>query len=138
MVSSTDDEKSSSTVTNKFNALLYQNQSNNNNNSHYVDESDQYMSTTSRCTSKFIRYNIKSKSFSIVENVENLNRYYNVSICYDGEDHIYMIGGGRDSMPDATIESFNLHSSILCRTKQMGTIFENDEIDRKTFGSIII
>ncbi|EFA80612.1 hypothetical protein PPL_06551 [Heterostelium album PN500] len=64
-------------------------------------------------SSKLIKYNIKAKSFSVVEDVKNLTRYYGVSLCYDGDDHIYLVGGNRDSRPDPTIESFNVHTKRL-------------------------
>ncbi|EFA80609.1 hypothetical protein PPL_06548 [Heterostelium album PN500] len=64
-------------------------------------------------SSKLIKYNIKAKSFSVVENVKNLTRYYGVSLCYDGYDHIYLVGGYRGSCYDPTIESFNVHTKRL-------------------------
>ncbi|EFA84484.1 hypothetical protein PPL_02518 [Heterostelium album PN500] len=33
----------------------------------------------------------------VVGNIENLTRYASVSICYDGDNHIYMVGGCKNN-----------------------------------------
>ncbi|EFA76729.1 hypothetical protein PPL_09480 [Heterostelium album PN500] len=53
---------------------------------------------------KWMKFSIKSKSIEKIGYLEGINDDFNISVCYDGLDHIYLVSGGKTNR----IDRFNI------------------------------
>ncbi|EFA77596.1 hypothetical protein PPL_12202 [Heterostelium album PN500] len=44
---------------------------------------------------KWMKFSIKSKSIEHIGNIEGIDGDYHISVCYDGQDHIYLVNGNK-------------------------------------------
>ncbi|EFA83695.1 hypothetical protein PPL_02762 [Heterostelium album PN500] len=62
---------------------------------------------------KYCVFNAKTKSFTIHDITAGCDGGYNLSVCYDGKDHIYILNGSFHIMNMTKVDRFNIRSKTF-------------------------
>ncbi|EFA78793.1 hypothetical protein PPL_08256 [Heterostelium album PN500] len=66
-------------------------------------------------TNKWMKFSIKSKSIEHIGDIEGIEGDYYISVCYDGQDHIYLVNGCYNNR----IDRFNINTMRFERYYQL-------------------